>query len=104
MTIPMVDLRPMLAATEPAWRANLERLFGCMQFILGEQVDCAVRGGQLSTTRPWRDAKARGPSRGGLPVAEQACREVLSLPLGPYMPGTAVEQVAARVRELYSEA
>jgi dTDP-4-amino-4,6-dideoxygalactose transaminase len=27
MTIPMVDLRPMLAATEPAWRANLERLF-----------------------------------------------------------------------------
>ena len=45
-----------------------------------------------------------GPRRGGLPVAEQACREVLSLPLGPYMPETAVEEVAARVREFYSEA
>jgi dTDP-4-amino-4,6-dideoxygalactose transaminase len=38
MTVPMVDLRPMLAATEPAWRANLARLFDRMQFILGEQV------------------------------------------------------------------
>ncbi len=38
MNIPMVDLRPMLAATEPAWRANLARLFDRMQFILGEQV------------------------------------------------------------------
>ena len=34
----MVDLRPMLAATEPAWRANLARLFDRMQFVLGEQV------------------------------------------------------------------
>jgi dTDP-3-amino-3,4,6-trideoxy-alpha-D-glucose transaminase len=38
MKIPMVDLRPMLAATEPAWRANLERLFARSHFILGEQV------------------------------------------------------------------
>ena len=38
MNVPMVDLRPMLAATEPAWRANLERLFDRMHFILGEQV------------------------------------------------------------------
>jgi dTDP-4-amino-4,6-dideoxygalactose transaminase len=38
MTVPMVDLRPLLAATEPAWRANLARLFERMQFILGEQV------------------------------------------------------------------
>jgi dTDP-3-amino-3,4,6-trideoxy-alpha-D-glucose transaminase len=36
--IPMVNLRPMLAATEPAWRANLERLFDRLHFILGEQV------------------------------------------------------------------
>jgi dTDP-4-amino-4,6-dideoxygalactose transaminase len=43
MTIPMVDLRPMLAAAEPAWRANLERLFERMQFILGEQVDAFER-------------------------------------------------------------
>ena len=43
MTVPMVDLRPMLAATEPAWRANLERLFERMQFILGEQVDAFER-------------------------------------------------------------
>jgi dTDP-4-amino-4,6-dideoxygalactose transaminase len=36
--IPMVNLRPMLDATEPAWRANLERLFEREHFILGEQV------------------------------------------------------------------
>ena len=38
MNIPMVDLRPLLAATEPAWRANLGALFDGMQFVLGEQV------------------------------------------------------------------
>jgi dTDP-4-amino-4,6-dideoxygalactose transaminase len=38
MTVPMVDLRPLLAATEPAWRANLAQLFARMQFVLGEQV------------------------------------------------------------------
>jgi dTDP-3-amino-3,4,6-trideoxy-alpha-D-glucose transaminase len=43
MTIRTVDLRPMLAATEPAWRANLERLFERMQFILGEQVEAFER-------------------------------------------------------------
>jgi len=34
----MVDLRPLLAATEPVWRANLARLFDRMHFILGEEV------------------------------------------------------------------
>ena len=34
----MVNLRPMLAATEPGWRANLARLFDRMHFILDEQV------------------------------------------------------------------
>lgn len=34
----MVDLRPLLASTEPAWKANLARLFERMQFVLGEQV------------------------------------------------------------------
>src|ERR1019366_1147683 len=43
MSIPMVDLRPLLAATEPAWRGNLERLFERSQFILGEQVDAFER-------------------------------------------------------------
>ena len=38
MNIPMVDLRPLLAATEPAWRSNLGALFDGMQFVLGEQV------------------------------------------------------------------
>jgi dTDP-4-amino-4,6-dideoxygalactose transaminase len=39
----MVDLRPMLAATETAWRGNLARLFERMHFILGEQVECFER-------------------------------------------------------------
>ena len=64
MTIPMVDLRPMLAATEPAWRANLERLFERMQFILGEQVEAFERelaaawGARFAVTV----ARARRPS------------------------------------------
>ncbi len=37
--VPMVNLRPLLDATEAAWRANLERLFTRMHFILGEQVE-----------------------------------------------------------------
>ena len=37
MSVPMVDLRSLLAATEPVWRANLARLFDRMQFVLGEQ-------------------------------------------------------------------
>ena len=52
MSIPMVDLRPMLAATEPAWRANLERLFERMQFILGEQVDAFERELAAATPEP----------------------------------------------------
>ncbi len=38
MKIPAVDFRPLLDATEPAWRARLAELFGRMNFVLGEQV------------------------------------------------------------------
>ena len=43
MSIPMLDLRPLLAETEPAWRAHLARLFERMQFILGEQGEAFER-------------------------------------------------------------
>jgi dTDP-3-amino-3,4,6-trideoxy-alpha-D-glucose transaminase len=39
--------------------------------------------------------------RGELPHAEKACREVLSLPLWPYMPDSAALEVAERIREFY---
>lgn len=39
--------------------------------------------------------------RGDLPHAEKACREILSLPIWPYMPQQAAEEVAQRVREYY---
>jgi dTDP-3-amino-3,4,6-trideoxy-alpha-D-glucose transaminase len=39
-----------------------------------------------------------GLKRGDLPHAERACREVLSLPLWPYMPDDAAVEVAARIR------
>jgi len=42
-----------------------------------------------------------GLKRGGLPVAERACREIVSLPLWPYMPESSVAEVAERVREFY---
>jgi dTDP-4-amino-4,6-dideoxygalactose transaminase len=46
---------------------------------------------------------AAGMKRGDLPVAERACREIVSLPLWPCMPDSAVGEVAERVREFYSE-
>lgn len=42
-----------------------------------------------------------GPKRGQLPVAERACREIVSLPLWPGMTEAMVSEVAARVREFY---
>ncbi len=39
-----------------------------------------------------------GLKRGDLPHAEKAAREVLSLPLWPYMPDSAAEEVAGRIR------
>jgi dTDP-4-amino-4,6-dideoxygalactose transaminase len=42
-----------------------------------------------------------GPKRGRLPVAERACRQIVSLPLWPGMSGAMVSEVAGRVREFY---
>ncbi len=42
-----------------------------------------------------------GPERGGLPVAERACREIVSLPLWPGMTSAMLQEVAGRVREFY---
>lgn len=42
-----------------------------------------------------------GLRRGDLPVAERACREILSLPLYPHLPEAAVEEVAGRIRDFF---
>ncbi len=42
-----------------------------------------------------------GLRRGDLPVVERACREIVSLPLWPQMPESAVEEVTERIREFY---
>jgi hypothetical protein len=39
--------------------------------------------------------------KGDLPVAELACREIVSLPLWPGMSDGAVDEVAERLREFY---
>jgi dTDP-4-amino-4,6-dideoxygalactose transaminase len=39
--------------------------------------------------------------RGDLPVVERACREIVSLPLWPYMGESVVQEVAERVRQFY---
>jgi dTDP-3-amino-3,4,6-trideoxy-alpha-D-glucose transaminase len=70
MTIHMVDLRPMLAATEPAWRANLERLFERMQFILGEQVDAFER--ELAAAWGARFAVAAGSGTAAIELGIRA--------------------------------
>jgi len=38
-----------------------------------------------------------GLKKGDLPAVERACREILSLPLWPYMPEAAAEEVAGRI-------
>jgi dTDP-3-amino-3,4,6-trideoxy-alpha-D-glucose transaminase len=43
-----------------------------------------------------------GLRRGALPHAEKACREILSLPLGPYLSESAVEEVATAIRQFYT--
>lgn len=43
-----------------------------------------------------------GLRRGALPHAEKACREILSLPLGPYLSESAVDEVAAAIRQFYT--
>jgi dTDP-4-amino-4,6-dideoxygalactose transaminase len=43
-----------------------------------------------------------GLRRGDLPVAEKACREVLSLPLWPYMTEDQARFAAECVRRFYS--
>src|SRR5579883_2161240 len=40
-----------------------------------------------------------GAARGSFPVAERACREILSLPLWPHMTDAMVEDVAGRIRD-----
>ncbi|MBM3810638.1 MAG: DegT/DnrJ/EryC1/StrS family aminotransferase [Acidimicrobiia bacterium] len=42
-----------------------------------------------------------GLRRGDLPHAEKACREIVSLPLWPYMPESMVQYVAEQVRAFY---
>lgn len=45
-----------------------------------------------------------GLRRGDLPVVERACREIVSLPLWPYMPETFAEEVAGRILDFYRRA
>jgi dTDP-4-amino-4,6-dideoxygalactose transaminase len=41
-------------------------------------------------------------AQGAFPHAERACREILSLPLWPHMPDSAVLAVAARIRQFFA--
>ena len=41
--------------------------------------------------------------KGDLPHSEQACREILSLPLWPYLPESDAAQVAGAIRSFYSK-
>ncbi len=42
-----------------------------------------------------------GQKKGSLPHAEKACREIVSLPVWPYMPESGAAEVAGRIREFY---
>ena len=42
-----------------------------------------------------------GQKRGSLPHAEQACKEIVSLPVWPYMPESGALEVVERIRQFY---
>jgi dTDP-4-amino-4,6-dideoxygalactose transaminase len=71
MTIPMVNLRPMLAGTEQVWRQNLARLFDRMQFILGEQVASFEK--ELAAALGAKHAVAVGSGTAALELGLRAC-------------------------------
>ena len=43
-----------------------------------------------------------GQRKGSLPHAEKACREIVSLPVWPYMPESGALEVAERIRDFYA--
>jgi dTDP-4-amino-4,6-dideoxygalactose transaminase len=70
------------------------------EFLLAKGIGCAVH-----YPRPLHIQKAFkeiGIKAGKLPVAEKACKEVLSLPLYPGIPANHLEIVAAAVHEFYT--
>jgi dTDP-4-amino-4,6-dideoxygalactose transaminase len=105
MSVPMVDLRPLLAATEPAWRGNLARLFDRMQFVLGEQV--AAFEQELAAAWGARFAVAVGSGTAALELSLRAVglgesgREVLMPALTS--PFTAQAVLAAGCRPRFAD-
>lgn len=68
-------------------------------FLLRRGIGSAVHYAVPLHLQPaFRDCGLR---RGDLPVAERACREIISLPLWPCMPESAVHEVAGAIRSFY---
>jgi len=91
----MVNLRPMLDATEPAWRTNLACLFERMHFILGEQVSAFEQ--ELAAAFGARFAVAVGTGTAAIELALRASGLADSgAEVHAQMPGRVVEvKVAA---------
>jgi dTDP-3-amino-3,4,6-trideoxy-alpha-D-glucose transaminase len=98
--LPQANLKPLLQATEGAWRRNLERLFERAHFILGEEVAAferefaaamgarhavGVANGTDALTLALRDAGVGGPRD-----------EVLTTPLTAAFTGHAIRAAGAR--------
>lgn len=102
VSIPQTDLKRALAATEPVWRRNLERLLQRGQFVLGEQLvefedqfarvtgalfAVGVGSGTDAIELCLRDARITSPDQ-----------EVLTSPLTAPFTGLAVLNAGASVR------
>jgi dTDP-4-amino-4,6-dideoxygalactose transaminase len=72
MSVPMVNLRPLLEATASEWRAYLEQLFVSMNFILGQQVDSFEK--ELATHFGSRFAVAVGSGTAAIELGLRAAR------------------------------
>ncbi|MDX2153324.1 MAG: DegT/DnrJ/EryC1/StrS family aminotransferase [Bryobacteraceae bacterium] len=102
MTIPAVNLKPALQATEPAWRARLDELFARMQFILGEQLACFEA--EFAAAIQARCAVGVGSGTSAIEIALRHAgitshrQEVLTTPLTAPFTGVGILAAGASIR------
>ncbi|MBS1875037.1 MAG: DegT/DnrJ/EryC1/StrS family aminotransferase [Acidobacteria bacterium] len=99
MRIPVANLRPLLAAAEPQWRANLDALFAAGQFILGPQVAAFEREFAEATGAGFTVGVGNGTDAIALALRDAGVRgEVLTSALTAPFTATAIRAAGCQPR------
>ncbi|MCC6391325.1 MAG: DegT/DnrJ/EryC1/StrS family aminotransferase [Bryobacterales bacterium] len=95
-------LRPVKRTADSVCHLYVVRAFKrdrLREFLAGKGIGSGVHYPVPLHLHPaFRDC---GLKRGDLPHAERACKEIVSLPLWPYLPESAAHEVVSRVLEFY---